>query len=224
MYFDEDFIKSLPEDVHSAIVEICTMFTNMQKKVSTDKDQYSLITEAYAFVAAYFEANGINMEIPKFQYLTTEDKSNAIEFFSMLQNQALQKVSQSEFEQYKNLFAARLGKGFYYEFSEGELNLIQNLINELRELISTNGELGEGHRHRLIKKLEKIKSELHKTISELDRFWGFYICLSIVIGLMGENAKPAEDLVKKIVDIIWTVQTRAYDLPSSLPFKLLGRS
>jgi hypothetical protein len=223
MYFDEEFLKSLPEDTSSAIAAICKVFTNMRGKIHAGEDKYTLIQEAYAFVAAYYEANGMNIEIPQFKGTIGADEDIAVEFFIKLEKQASQRIGQSEFEQYKNLFATRLGKVFHYEFSEGDLSLIQSLINELRELISTTEELEEDHRHRLIKKLEKLQSELHKKVSDLDRFWGFCLDLSIVIGLMGKNAEPAADLVKKIVAIIWPAQTRAYGLPSGLPLKLLGQ-
>ena len=69
-----------------------------------------------------------------------------------------------------------------------------------------------------------MQSELHKKVSDLDRFWGFFIDASIVVGQMGENAKPMVEVIRQIVRIIWPTQTRAYELPSDVPFKLLGQS
>ncbi len=227
MYFDEKFLKSLPEDSPSAIAAICDYYDSIEDNLSKDEDenenQQTLIKEAFGLIAAYSEANDLGIDVPPITGDFDEDYSNANDFFQEMQKYSSQGINQSEFEQYKNIYAARLGKVFHFEFSEGDLGLIQNLINELRELISTTEELEEDHRHRLIKKLEKVQSELHKRVSNLDRFWGFCIDLSIVVGLMGENAKPTVDLVKKIVAIIWPAQTRAYELPSSLPFKLLGQ-
>jgi len=222
MYFDDKFIESLPEDIAAAITAICKKYFKTVNKLS-GQESYTFIKEALGFVAAYSEANSLGIDIPTIKGDTTTAHNNTDQFFQKLQAQSSQQISQIEIEQYKNIHAVRLGTIFHYEFSEGDLGLIQNLINELRELISTTKELEEDHRHRLIRKLEKVQSELHKRVSDLDRFWGFCLELSIVVGLMGKNAEPAADLVKKIVAIIWPAQTRAYDLPSGLPFKLLGQ-
>jgi len=224
MYFDEEFLKSLPEEIPSALAAICEKYVSIYNSLGKTTEQHTLIKESYGFVAAYSEANDLGLDVPQIVGDFTADKNNADQLFNGLRAKSSKEIGQSEFEQFKKIHAARLGKVFHYEFSEGDLGLIQKLINELRDLISTTEELKEEHRYRLIKKLEKVQSELHKRVSDFDRFWGFCLDLSIVIGLMGKNAEPATDLVKKIVAIIWPAQTRAYELPSGLPLKLLGQS
>lgn len=224
MFFDDEFLKSLPEDTSSAIAAICNKYFDTVHNIPMAEARHTFIKEILGFVAAYSEANSLGIDIPTIVGNLKTDENNATQLFNDLNNWSSQQIGQNEFKQFKNIHAARLGKIFHYEFSEGDLKLIQKLINELRDLISTTEELEEDHRDRLIKKLEKVQSELHKRISDLDRFWGFCIDLSIVVGLMGKNAEPAAGLVKKIVAIIWPAQTRAYQLSSNLPFKLLGQS
>ncbi|NQT00969.1 MAG: hypothetical protein HQ580_03005 [Planctomycetes bacterium] len=224
MYFDDEFLESLPEDIPSAITAICERYLKVIYLPLSDEEKHTIIKEAFGLLAAYNEAYKLDLRIPRGEGELEKDNLSANQLFEDLRNHFSQTIIQNEFDRYKNMYAAKLGKVFHYEISEGDLDLIQNLITKLRKLISTTDELGEDHRHRLIKKLEKVQSELHKRVSDLDRFWGFCIDLSIVVGSMGKNAEPAADLVKKIVAIIWPTQTRAYELPSSLPFKLLGQS
>ena len=132
----------------------------------------------------------------------------------------LNKLFISIFEKYKRSFERKFGKGFLYQFSDGDLKRIQTLINELREIISKTEALDEDHRSRLLKRLEKLQSELHKTVSDLDRFWGLLIEGSVVLKKIGENAKPIVDRIQEIVNIVWRVQARAEELPSNLPLEL----
>ena len=226
MDFDDDFIKSLPEDPFDALPIICNKFfeTSILLPRSDTKAQYDLAQEACAFITIYSDIKELKLKAPVIGGDPQADTKVIVEFITKVRKDARRRSHQSQYERYKNIFGTKFGKVFHFEFSEGDLKLIQELINELRDLISTTEELEEGHKHRLIKKLEKVQSELHKSVSDLDRFWGFCVDLSLVVGMMGENAKPTVDLVKKIVDIIWPAQTRAYELSSSLPFKMLGQA
>ena len=91
-------------------------------------------------------------------------------------------------------------------------------------MISATDEIAPDHKQRLLKKLEKFQSEFHKKVSDVDRFGGFLLEVSAAIGQAGENVKPVVDRIRELVGIIWPVMARTYDLPSNLPFKLLGRS
>jgi hypothetical protein len=57
-------------------------------------------------------------------------------------------------------------------------------------------------------------SELHKKVSDLDRFWGLIGDAGVVVGKLGENAKPIVDRIREIADIVWQTQSRAEELPS----------
>ena len=224
MHFDEEFLKSLPEEPFSAIRKICEKYSDVFSKLSDTSTRYPLIVEFYALIAAYSEANGLGINVPKVEGEYPVDAKQAGDFVEHLQSETSREMGKSAFQRYKDSFATGLGGVFHYEFSKGDLDNIQELLNKLRDLISESQELGEDHKHRLLKKLERLQSELHKKVSDLDRFWGFFIDASIVVGLMGENAKPMVDVIKKIVGIIWPTQTRAYELPSDFPFKLLGQA
>ena len=224
MYFDENFVKSLPNDPYVAIMIICDKFSEIFCETDSIQNMYDLAVETVTFLLKFDDLIGVKINLPKTINNNRSDIEYAYQNIMNVRSDALGWSTQSQFERYENLLTAKFGKGFYYEFSEGDLKQIQKLINELRDLIVASEELEEAHKHRLLRKLEKLQSELHKKISDLDRWWGFFIDASIVLGLMGENVKPIVDRIKELVDIIWPVQTRAYDLPSSLPFKLLGQA
>ena len=226
MYYDEKFVKSLPDNPYEAIKNICDRHNELYDEIPDDSSEdFDLTVETCALLSKFSELIGMKIYVPEVVGIEEHSIDYANEKIAEVRGEAIKFSTIRQFEDnYGNLLTEKYGKVFHYEFSQGDLGLIQNLINELRDLISTTKELEEDHRHRLIKKLEKVQSELHKRVSDLDRFWGCCVDLSIVVGQMGENAKPMVDLVKKIVDIILPVQNRAYELPSSLPFKLLGQS
>ena len=135
------------------------------------------------------------------------------EFIVALENER----SKNIFNDSKSRFAAKLGKGFAYEFSEDDFKKVQTSINELRDLISDSKIIEDNHKQRLLRRLERLQGELQKKMADLDRFWGFVGDAGVVIGKFGKNAKPFTGLIKDIMNIVWRTQARAEELESGAP-------
>lgn len=119
---------------------------------------------------------------------------------------------------------SKLEKGFFYEFTDGDLKRIQQLINELREQISDSKLFEEDHRRRLLRRLESLQSEIHKKMSDVDKIWGLVGDAGIAIGKFGKDAKPFVDRIKELSQIAWKTQARAEELPSNISNPLLENS
>ena len=117
----------------------------------------------------------------------------------------------------------RLGTGFYYEFDDDDIDKIQNLINELRDLITMSDVIEEDHKRRLLNRLERLQSELHKRVSDLDHFWGLVGDAGVMVGKFGEDVKPIVDRIRELRTIIWDAQVRAEGLPPATEFPLLTK-
>tara|TARA_R110000772_G_scaffold105596_1_gene207331 strand:- start:96 stop:899 length:804 start_codon:yes stop_codon:yes gene_type:complete len=115
-----------------------------------------------------------------------------------------------------------IDKGFFYEFTDGDLDRIQELINDLRKEITASELFEDSHRRRLLRRLEAMQSEMHKKMSDVDRIWGLVGDAGIVIGKFGKDAKPFVDRIKELSQIAWKTQARAEELPSSSQNPLLG--
>lgn len=133
-----------------------------------------------------------------------------------------EQLSNHKLESLKKKFAGLISNAFAYEFTEGDVNRIQKLINELRQLIADNDELEDQHKRRLLKRLEKLQSEMHKKMSDLDHFYGLTVEGSVMLKKVGGNLKPIVDRITEITKITWATQSRAEDLPSGSEPPLLG--
>ncbi|WP_070092789.1 hypothetical protein [Pseudomonas monteilii] len=130
--------------------------------------------------------------------------------------------SEQKLERLKKQFSLTLTNGFGYEFTDGDLNRIQQLINELRDLVRNNTELEDAHKQRLLRRLEQMQSELHKKVSDLSRYYGMMGEAGVMLGKLGEGAKPFVDRVKELADIVWRSQARAEQLQSGTDNPMLG--
>jgi hypothetical protein len=121
-------------------------------------------------------------------------------------------------EKYAKIF----GTTFVYQFSDGDLKRIQQLINELRDEITKSELFDAKHKQRILKKLEGLQSELHKKMSSLDRLWGLIGEAGVALGKFGQDAKPLVDRIREISQITWRTQARAEELPSGTTLPLLS--
>jgi hypothetical protein len=214
--YDEPFLKSLDDDPKIGLYTICRHFSEKKSKKSNVFGEY---LEVYALIEAFAAANEMEFEIPTLPS-NREKQIQIIAGFIAKIMDSLTPYIQSEKDQrlLQNLrreFTIHIGKSFVYEFSDGDLKKIQNLLNELRELVSKSKIFEEKHRRRLLKRLEKLQSEIHKKQSDLDHFWGLVGDAGVAVGKFGMDAKPFVDRIREITDIIWRTQSRAVELPSN---------
>ncbi len=123
--------------------------------------------------------------------------------------------------QYRLMYTTHKRGAFVYEFSDEDLNSIQALLDELRAKIASSDLFDEFHKRRLLIRLEKLQSELHKKQSDLDHYWGLIGDAGVAVGKFGKDAKPFVDMIKQITKIIWKTQAKAESLPDNSPQPLL---
>jgi hypothetical protein len=126
-------------------------------------------------------------------------------------------MSKLKVESYKSRIRTNFNNVFSYEFSQDDLDRIQTLVNELREHVSKSGDFEDEHKRLLLSRLEKLQSELHKKMSDLDKFWGLIGDAGVAVGKFGNDVKPIVDRIKEITEIVWRTQARAEELPSDSP-------
>lgn len=227
MIFDQEFLERVDIDPVGSIVSASNRTISRLEQIGlngwTDIELNEL-QEAAALIANIIEAHNLYSEnyLPEssrnfydtchqlFQYV----KSAGEEFQAMSFDQKLSSL--------KDRYKAAINSTFAYEFSQGDLDRIQVLVNELRGQISSTSRLDEKHRQRLLARLEKLQSELHKRVSDLDRFWGLVGDAGVALGKLGTDAKPIVERIKEISEIVWRTQARTEELPSNTPHPLLG--
>jgi len=149
----------------------------------------------------------------------------------MYRKQLQDRKIKSALERGRQHFGMKSGKLFVYEFSESDVKAIQEHINELRSLFSSSEELTEEHRRRLLRRLEQLQTEVNKTMSDLDRFWGLVGDAGVAIRKFGDDSKNAAlivALIYKLTMLIWKAQLAAHGLPYEpaplLPAPLLAQT
>jgi len=222
--FDDNFIAGLPDHPLEGLKAICDFFITFHQTYGTAATtiHYEKYLEAYALLSSYIEAYHLDYKMPGLTNRRVDNINNIFNSFTSIRADVDTKISSNTVEILKSRYQAKFKDVFAYEFSEGDLKQIQKLINELRSLITESNKFDGNHKGRLLKRLEKLQAELHKRISDLDKFWGLIGDAGVVIGKFGIDAKPVVDRIREIADIVWRTQARAEELPSGTdPFSVI---
>jgi len=224
MYTDSE-LANFPEEPLLALEKIIKDHRSViEAEGRISLKQYDLIALAYIFL----RETEIDIDEPELVGDPKADWENIASWFQRLSGiidadiKSLKSAEiRNEIEERSNRYSAFFRKGFYYTFTDPDLKRIQSLITELRALIAETADLEESHRQRLLRRLEKLQSELHKRVSDLDRFWGLVGDAGVVLGKLGRDAKPIVDRIREIAELTWRTQARSEELPSDARFPRL---
>jgi len=224
--FDEKFVKELPQDILKAQQIICEHFKELWDTTSGE-DALTFCLQAMAFAQVFVKIHSLDLKVPFLDHRINDSSKIRVvsNFFDNWKSNVEVKLKQLEqtdtYETAKDHYASMFGKGVFYEFSDDDFSRVQTLLNNLRDLLTKSKDFEEDHRTRLLKKLEALQSELHKKMSNFDKFWGFFIDSGIALTKFWENAKPFRDDIKEIVEIVSRTQAKAENVQKLFPLNLL---
>ena len=227
MLFSEEFILAIDENPVGSIVDACNLIRNKLDETSDEEiwsqDLHEILMEGSALIETIIDANGLftAYSLPELSGNIDQSCSQLLSYINGVKDEFQAHANELKISAYKNRYQTALKTSFAYEFSQGDLDRVQVLVNELRNKISEMTSLDPDHKRRLLKRLEYLQSELHKRVSDLDRFWGMIGDAGVILGKLGNDAKPIVDRVREISEIVWRTQARAEELPSDSPSPLL---
>ena len=206
------FVSSLPEDPAMALIGMLEMLQKIPD--NAPRTLFELTAAVRAFVLHHEQALGVKIELPHVNREDYGPSRERILDFALKTTAALrEKAGADEYNNMVSRYAEFFSSGFSITFSDDDIKRIQSLINTLRDEVRACQSLDDGHRKRLLRRLETLQSELHKTVSNVDQFWGFVGEATVMLRKVGEAAKPMVSRICQIMDIIQRVQCAAEGLP-----------
>lgn len=209
--FTQSVIEEIRENVRFNHDEL-TVINDINKDKFYDKiidyysALYSMFTHSDLFTKTHFKEPEGNIE---------QDIDSIFDVFYAISEEYRALCARRKFKSISDKYTGLFKNEFMYHFSDNEVDKIQELINILREEISKSTLFEEEHQQRLLKRLEKLQAEIHKKMSDLDRFWGLVGDAGVAIGKFGKDAKPIVDRIRELTDVVWGAQRRAEKLPDN---------
>lgn len=223
---DEIIEEARVNPVGAALKSIDAALEEVNHSGQWDMDSLAILLESYAFIAELVNARiipSVTTRSPSVGSNISDSCQGLLTYLNAARSSLATQAIQMKLDEHRSRFRLRLGGVFAYEFTQGDLDRVQHLLNELRALISAVDGLDEEHRQRILASLEKTQKELHKKVSDFDRFYGFAAQVSSLLHKVGTDAKPIVDRVRELLGIAWETQARGDELPSGTEPPLLPK-
>lgn len=218
----EELLEKLPRDTDDAILEVCDWILADQHTVVI-LGRYEAVFErlltCYLLLKTLIKKSGRDFEdrvdLAGEKRVACHNILNAAEQVSTYIKEHREKQKYTQLiEQTQAFFDTHLSDAFHYEFTDGDLKLLDKLLHEMRTVIDASLVFNDDHKWRLFKKLEALQKELRKKMTSLARFYDLIGDAGVALGRFGKEAKPFADLVEKVLGIAWRTQAKKEELPS----------
>ncbi|MDM9552447.1 hypothetical protein QU926_02095 [Pseudomonas asiatica] len=226
MEFSDELLAKINDEPIQAGMDICSHVSDKIRTYSVDA-QANLLLEAGLILDRMIKSNLIQstQKLPPVKGGKPANTADFMSFINGVNRDLKAVVEHNKAMQFQEQIEQRLNRmitgSFGYELTDGDLKEVQALLDKLRSAITSSTELKEDHRQRLLKRLEKVQSELHKKLSTLDGLYCLAIEASIVAGTIGKNAEPIAKVAKAIAGITWRTHSHTEGLPSGATSPLL---
>ena len=209
--WNDKFLSSLSENPVMRVYELCKRFRFQSGRISaSDKLQHhDAYVDAYAALSVAADAADMDVEKPDLKIDPLKEIVRITEYCNSLYGIVNIETAYISIAEAAQNYEDRFGGLSMYEFTEGEVNRIQELINELHDEICASDKFEKEHKERLLKRLVSLEREAHKKISTLEQFGGLMGDANVVLPKLGKDAKPFTDLILKLAAIAWSAEARA---------------
>jgi hypothetical protein len=203
-FFTESFLDALPDDPLLALAEVCTEFRKFDQAAAQKPELHGDYLSAVAVLQALAKSRTFSLPIPVPGpgANAQQNINNIRDYIFQIEGHLTQRLHSDFIQRESDKYSARFEADSAYVFPDDDYKRIQELLNEMRDILSNTKSIPEKHKRRLLERLERMQRELHKKTSDLDRFWGFIGEVGIAAGKFGKDIKPFVDRVRELTEIV----------------------
>lgn len=221
----DELIDRLEDEPITVALEACLI--GLDEDLFGENNEAEVLLEVVMFLCALEKAKTISFDVeaPDIVDGVVESGQGKVFISKVAQELRAAQSRSKALELQRQLelrFSQKLKGSFGYEFTDGDFKRVQELVNELRNLMTNTEDLSDEHKRRLLSRLEQVQRELNKKTSTLDHLYALAIEASIVAGKVGHNSRPLIKAAKELMGISWRTHAHTEGLPSGSEAPMLG--
>ena len=219
-------ISDIKNDELTQAEERLSSFLNLLQQYSFSRlllkydNTVEIVAEVYAFLEN--EPTFDNLILPEVPNLSNNLATNLKTFCAYMFRVRLllepMYRDESKYNQQNLLLASIANKrriidlGFCYEFTQGDLQRLKELLGELSDKIKISGNIEDAYRVRASRIIDRLNQNLHKKMTDLSSLWGVIGLFGIIANKYPDELKTFFYICQEILQITWQTQVVAEEL------------
>ncbi len=219
MHFTNELYARIRVEPYDVAWEVCTFVDSNVSNISQSlKNNASLLLEAGKILNSMIQNKLIdsNLILPQIQDGKPQNLSEFYTYINSVKKElevrfALNKSLQAEAEIDRLLFNSIDGQ-FGYELTSGDFLKVPEILDQLEKSVQESSDLSDEHKHRIAKRIEKVRSEFSKKLTKLDEIY----CLAIEAQIVAHKYGKSAVLITKAGHLLWETALRTHSQTEGL--------
>ncbi|WP_046270019.1 hypothetical protein [Pseudomonas syringae] len=219
MHFTNELYARIRIEPHDVALEVCTFVDSNVSNISHSlKDNASLLLEAGKILNSMIQNKLIasGLTLPQIQDGKPQNLSDFYTYIILVKKElearlALNKSLQVEAE-IDRLLSNSIDGQFGYELTSGDFLKVPEILDQLEKAIQESSDLSDDHKHRIAKRIERVRSEFSKKLTTLDEIY----CLAIEAQIVAHKYGKSAALITKAGHLLWETALRTHSQTEGL--------
>ncbi|WP_455807823.1 hypothetical protein [Pseudomonas koreensis] len=219
MHFTNEQYARIRIEPHDVALEVCTFVDSNVSNISHSlKDNASLLLEAGKILNSMIQNKLIasGLTLPQIQDGKPQNLSDFYTYIILVKKElearlALNKSLQVEAE-IDRLLSNSIDGQFGYELTSGDFLKVPEILDQLEKAIQESSDLSDDHKHRIAKRIERVRSEFSKKLTTLDEIY----CLAIEAQIVAHKYGKSAALITKAGHLLWETALRTHSQTEGL--------
>ncbi|WP_122336201.1 hypothetical protein [Pseudomonas coronafaciens] len=219
MHFTNELYARIRIEPHDVALEVCTFVDSNVSNISHSlKDNTSLLLEAGKILNSMIQNKLIasGLTLPQIQDGKPQNLSDFYTYIILVKKElearlALNKSLQVEAE-IDRLLSNSIDGQFGYELTSGDFLKVPEILDQLEKAIQESSDLSDDHKHRIAKRIERVRSEFSKKLTTLDEIY----CLAIEAQIVAHKYGKSAALITKAGHLLWETALRTHSQTEGL--------
>lgn len=219
MHFTNELYARIRVEPYDVALEVCTFVnSNVSNIAHSLKDNASLLLETGKILNSMIQNKLIasDLTLPEIQDGKPQNVSEFYIYIHLVKKElearlALNKSLQVEAE-IDRLLSNSIDGLFGYELTSGDFLKVPEILDQLEKAVQESSDLSDDHKHRIAKRIEKVRSEFSKKLTTLDEIY----CLAIEAQIVAHKYGKSAALITKAGHLLWETALRTHSQTEGL--------
>jgi neutral trehalase len=227
MQIPEEKLKRLKTEPRVVAHEICELVTTKVDDFES-AEKVALLLEAGMVIDALIKAKliPVNMNLPSLTNGKIDSESNFLKYINNVKKEletlSKRDASVQNHENIVNTINSYITEKFGYDISEADFNRLNEYIAEIESLLEKSNEISEDHKARIQNRVNMLKAELARKLTNLDKLYLLSIDLRIVAAKYSPLAVPIGKIAINLFKIASHSHAQTEGVASDSEFLGLG--